>query len=96
MDVLVVACPYPNNSTRPALLPFLAVASLNKLKATDSLRHIIITRLTPERIATLARVVSACKQPPEVFMANAALQMLREKAGELVLLVVLLKGCKHY
>ena len=56
--------------------------SLRKLKATDTIKHIIITRLTPERIPTLARVVSACKQPPEVLMASAALQMLREKAGE--------------
>ncbi|GAB4823919.1 hypothetical protein N2152v2_010965 [Parachlorella kessleri] len=69
------------------------VASLNKLKATDSLRHIIITRLTPERIATLARVVSACKQPPEVFMANAALQMLREKADAGDEAAKLLTGC---
>lgn len=58
------------------------MATLQQLKATDTLKHIVITRLTPERIENLARVVAACKQPVEVLLTNPALQLLREKAGE--------------
>lgn len=38
------------------------VRALRELGATSSLRYIIITRLTPERLPVLARVLAACEQ----------------------------------
>lgn len=38
------------------------VRALRELGATTSLRYIVITRLTPERLPVLARVLAACEQ----------------------------------
>lgn len=70
------------------------VATLKGLGALDSLKHIIITRLTPERIDTLAKVVAACAAPPEVLMTNPALRLLEDKSGGKEAVAKLLNGAK--
>ena len=66
---------------------------LSQLGAAASLKRIIITRLTPERLPVLARVLGACQQADlQLLMTNAALQLLNERAAADEALAAALKG----
>jgi hypothetical protein len=66
---------------------------LSQLGAAASLKRIIITRLTPERLPVLARVLRACQQADlQLLMTNAALQLLNERAAADEALAAALKG----
>lgn len=57
------------------------VKQLQAMGATASLRHIIITRLTPERLPVLTAVLQACEQRGvQLLLSNPALQLLNERA----------------
>ncbi|KAI7837260.1 hypothetical protein COHA_008874 [Chlorella ohadii] len=57
------------------------VRALRELGATSTLRYIVITRLTPERLPVLARVLAACEQQGlQLLLSNPALRLLNERA----------------
>lgn len=57
-------------------------AQLSACGATDTLRHVIITRLTPERLPVLAAVLRTCRQRGiQLSLTNPALQLLNDRAA---------------
>ncbi|EFN57640.1 hypothetical protein CHLNCDRAFT_57191 [Chlorella variabilis] len=63
--------------------------------AAASLRHIIITRLTPERLPVLARVLEAArKEGLQLLLSNPALQLLNERAAADEGLAAALRGVR--
>lgn len=53
---------------------------LAAMGAAKTLRHIIITRLTPERVPVLAKVLSACQQRGvQLLLTNPALRLVEER-----------------
>ncbi len=55
---------------------------LEAVGAAATLRHIIITRLSPERLPVLARVLTAArKEGLSLLLSNPALQLLNERAA---------------
>lgn len=50
--------------------------------AAKSLRYVLITRLTPERLPVLASVLRACQQQGlQLWLTNPALQLLNDRAA---------------
>ncbi|PSC76351.1 flavin oxidoreductase [Micractinium conductrix] len=68
-------------------------AQLSACGATDTLRHVIITRLTPERLPVLAAVLRTCRQRGiQLSLTNPALQLLNDRAAADETLAQALKG----
>ncbi len=57
-------------------------AQLSSMGATKTLRYILITRLTPERLPVLAAVLRACEQQGlQLWLTNPAMQLLNDRAA---------------
>ena len=54
---------------------------LQEMNALCTLRVLIITRLNPERIDPLKKLLSAVPGPLRILASNPALQLLKERAG---------------
>ncbi|KAL4448068.1 hypothetical protein ABPG75_005287 [Micractinium tetrahymenae] len=55
---------------------------LQSMGAVKTLRYILITRLTPERLPVLASVLRACQQQGlQLWLTNPALQLLNDRAA---------------
>lgn len=55
---------------------------LAAMGAAKSLRYVLITRLTPERLPVLASVLRACQQQGlQLWLTNPALQLLNDRAA---------------
>ncbi|KAI3438441.1 hypothetical protein D9Q98_000871 [Chlorella vulgaris] len=71
------------------------VGQLASAGATSTLTTIIITRLSPERLPVLARVLEACKKEGlQLLLSNPALQLLNERAAANEALSAALQGVK--
>lgn len=69
------------------------VGQLRAMGAVKSLRHVVITRLTPERVPVLAAVLSACQQRGvQLLLTNPALRLLEERRETDEALAQALKG----
>jgi flavorubredoxin len=68
---------------------------LRALGAAASLRSVVITRLTPERLPVLAAVLEAArKEGLQLLLSNPALQLLNERAGADEALASALRGVR--
>lgn len=66
---------------------------LSSMGAVKTLRYILITRLTPERLPVLAAVLRACQQQGlQLWLTNPALQLLNDRAAADETLANALKG----